>query len=626
MTMTTATTVPSVRMFVRVVVAGLIAMALALSMITATTTPARAATTGTLDGVPIGWSGGGELPWLSDADLARELDVYAAAGGTWLRIDVDWSIIESTKGRYSWSNTDRVVAAAAARGLSVLAILTYTPTWATTAGTTHAPPTSAADYARFAAVAATRYAGRIAAYEIWNEPNNPLFWAPGANVAGYVTLLKAAYPAVKTADPDAIVLGGSLSPGTDGGGWISPVTFTNGMYASGAGPFMDALSVHPYSYPALPSDPTTASWNTFYRVKNLRTIMVNNGDSAKRIWLTEFGAPTGTASSAVTEARQAQIIADGFAFARTLPYAGPLFVYSGRDRGTDTADREQMFGVLHRDFSEKPAMAAVRAAALAPAPATSSPAPAPTTTSPAPTTSSPAPTTTSPAPTTTSPAPTTTSPAPTSSSAAPTTTAPAPATAAPVTPAAPAPVKASSVTTSSAVITWTPGDPGTAAITDYVLQASRNGGPWVSWRHQATTATSTVLTGLRAGSSYTVRVALVSDAGIGAWATTSLRTPRKNLYSVASVTTGDKVVVTRTLTASPRLRQALRHRIVAVVFDPAGPTRAYRLARTTASRLARVSVAVSVRNSGRLTFQYRLGKTLRVVAPVAVHVVPRRFA
>ncbi len=35
-------------------------------------------------------------------------------------------------------------------------------------------------------------------------------------------------------------------------------------------------------------------------------------------------------------------------------WGGPLFVYQGRDYGTDKSDRENFFGLLRHDFSPKP--------------------------------------------------------------------------------------------------------------------------------------------------------------------------------------------------------------------------------------------------------------------------------
>lgn len=304
-----------------------------------------------------GVSGGYGLMTASDADLARELDLYVSMGMTWLRIDIDWSAIEATEGVYDWSTPDRVVAAAQARSLQVLGIVAYSPLWATSeSGETHAPPTDLADYAAFCAAAAARYEGRIAVYEVWNEANHLPFWAPAPDPAVYTDMVQAAYPVIKAADPAALVLAGAMSPQT---GSLAPAEFAAACYTEGIKGYFDAWSVHPYCYPALATDTTTGSWNTFQRLPLLRAAILAAGDDVP-VWLTEFGAPTGTDTGATSEQEQADQLIAGLGQAQVWPWVeGPLFFYSGRDRGTDPADREQMFGFVNYDFSDKPARPAL---------------------------------------------------------------------------------------------------------------------------------------------------------------------------------------------------------------------------------------------------------------------------
>lgn len=314
----------------------------------------------------VGISPGADLLWLSNNDLATELDLYKATGMTWVRVDFDWPSIETSKGAFNWSSTDRVVNAAHARGLKVLALPTYSPNWATSvAGNTHAGPKNPADYANFVAKATARYAPLgVKAWEIWNEPNLSNFWAPKPNPGAYTALVKAAYPAIKAIDPTATVLAGALSPATDpaDGSQVSPTVFTTKMYANGAKGYFDALSVHPYCYPAMPDDTSTASWNTFQRLPLVHEVMTTNGDGHKQIWLTEYGAPTGTDTGAVSETTQAGLLTAGITAADTWAWTGPLFFYGGRDRGTDPTDREQNFGFVGHNFTAKPAHAALTTA------------------------------------------------------------------------------------------------------------------------------------------------------------------------------------------------------------------------------------------------------------------------
>lgn len=208
------------------------------------------------------------------------------------------------------------------------------------------------DYAAFAIAAAKHYSddtkgGRVDGWEIWNEPNCGHEFVPH-DPAIYTQMIKLSYAGIKQANPAAwVVAGGSASCATSG--MTSPGTLPPGginslqaatpsmnwdtrdwltaMYANGAQGYFDALAHHPYCfsddwqggtkrcptgtgswsafaqmwYPSFPSPSfgwpvvvngvTTAPYQSYVGT-SLRTIMDNNGDAGKTIFITEFGAPT----------------------------------------------------------------------------------------------------------------------------------------------------------------------------------------------------------------------------------------------------------------------------------------------------------------------------------------------
>lgn len=285
------------------------------------------------------WSG------LSEEDTDRALDMSRAAGVTSMRIDISWYVVEYNQGTYDFSLIDPLVNKMVAHNISVLGMLYDTPSWLSGSTNPHAAPltsTSIALFSQFATATAQHYLGRIDTWEIWNEPNIPRFWdAP--DPAAYAALLKVVYPAIKSVSNTATVVAGGLSP--DGSG-VDPLTFVQGMYASGAGGYFDALAMHPYTFPQLPS---------LAPVEAVHNLMTAYGDGAKQIWLTEVGAPTGTSPWAVSEEEQAQAVAMFVDFARNNPFVGPIYLYSLLDTGTDPADPEGNFGLIRRDFTPKPA-------------------------------------------------------------------------------------------------------------------------------------------------------------------------------------------------------------------------------------------------------------------------------
>ncbi len=315
------------------------------------------------------------LLWGSDAEVDADLDAVAATGAKWLRFDFDWQSAEPTRGTYRWKYIDRVVNKARARGLRILATPAYTPTWARPAGTSDKHgPTDPTAYAAFVKAAAQRYAPLgVHHWEIWNEPNISEFWQPVPNVAHYAALLRASAAAIRSVDPKAVIVSAGLAPAADtaDGHFVSPRTFLSRLYQAGAGPSFDAVGMHPYAWPYGIS--AVGDWNQWYSLPKTYDIMVANGDGAKRIWATEYGAPTGSSTRAVSDADQARFVKEAFADWATKPWAGPIMWYSFRDTGTNPADLGENFGLVRKDFSAKPALAEfTRAMRQAPTPALAS--------------------------------------------------------------------------------------------------------------------------------------------------------------------------------------------------------------------------------------------------------------
>jgi hypothetical protein len=193
----------------------------------------------------------------------------------------------------------------------------------------------------FAGAQAAKWKGKVRLYELDNEPDLH-GWTPEQ----YTASLKAAYTAIKAADPNAIVIGGALYTWESGptanpsGGtreWVQR------MYAAGAKGYFDMLSLHLYDDPD-----THGSWNlwdmAFTMTNNIRSIMNANGDSSVPIISTETGGPT----TKYGDAGQATIIDHDFNHLYSGQIAMCLF-YTLFD------DDVPGFGLLRNDLSRKPA-------------------------------------------------------------------------------------------------------------------------------------------------------------------------------------------------------------------------------------------------------------------------------
>jgi large repetitive protein len=270
-----------------------------------------------LGGIPrFGISSGYKILQRSDADEAFELDQIKAAGG---------GIVRTCSLPGNQAVVDKFVSAVLARGMEPLLVL-----WCTTG------PISGSNAAAFAGAQAAKWKGRVRLYEFANEPD-----LNGWTGTTYGKALIPVYDAIKAADPNAIVIGGSLWKGAGG-----PVQFVTDMYNAGAKGHFDILSLHLYDDPVAAG--TWNIWNmAFHMSPSVRSVMDAHGDSSIPIASTETGAPT----TKYGEAGQATIVDHDFD-ALSDPRLAFILVYSMMD---DVVTAQPGFGLLRPDLSRRPA-------------------------------------------------------------------------------------------------------------------------------------------------------------------------------------------------------------------------------------------------------------------------------
>jgi polysaccharide biosynthesis protein PslG len=312
----------------------------------------------------------------------RQMDRARDAGAGMLRVDVGWASIEADgKGQHSaWyvSKLDHVVDGANARGLKLLLTFWETPCWASSApadlkqgcagswwnrGVQRYAPSNPQDYADALAWAVRRYGNRVAAWEIWNEPNHPDYLKADDPAAAYAPLVRAAYPAAKAADPGTTVVAGSLAD--------ADFDFTERLLKLGVGGNFDAWSVHPYSEDRSPLDPGVAGWSQkamVAGVPRVRDTLLRYGQN-RPLWLTEFGWSTCTVrnrrayENCNDEQAQAQYLREAFNQMQSWSYVQVGVWFNMQDTGPDRSSRLDNYGLLRFDGSAKPAFAAFRDAA-----------------------------------------------------------------------------------------------------------------------------------------------------------------------------------------------------------------------------------------------------------------------
>jgi hypothetical protein len=223
--------------------------------------------------------------WIDDANLLNVTSNSApdwipapSSGGTMRLWDTSttWSDLEPQRGVWDFSVLDRFVKLAQSRNQNVLLTLGQTPAWASSniselsyngLGSVYGPK-SLDDWRNMVRVLSTRYKGRIAAYEIWNEPNDPNFAKLSMNEL--IDLTRVASQEIRSNDPAAKVV--SASPYSIG--------YLDSYLAAGVANYVDVIAYHHYTnFPEL----------MIGELSSVRYTLDDYGVT-KPIWLTEGGS------------------------------------------------------------------------------------------------------------------------------------------------------------------------------------------------------------------------------------------------------------------------------------------------------------------------------------------------
>ena len=289
----------------------------------------------------------------------RDLDLIAAAGFRWVRMDLGWAGIERQPGQYDWSAYDELTANLERRGLSAIYILDYSnPLYEETVASrnpitggeqrdTASPqhPVSVAAFARWAAAAAVHFRGRPVIWEIWNEPNIT-FWKPKPDVAQYAELARATGAAIRAVEPKAIIIAPATSE--------VPVPFLEGFFRAGGLDSLDAVSIHPYRSSRLPPETALADY------ARVRGLIERHAPPPKRrlpIISGEWGYTSHTKGVSL-DVQAAYLVRQQLV---NLSAGVPISIwYDWKNDGPDPAEREHNFGTVTADLQPKPAYVALQ--------------------------------------------------------------------------------------------------------------------------------------------------------------------------------------------------------------------------------------------------------------------------
>jgi hypothetical protein len=321
--------------------------------------------------------------WWKPDLIEEDLDLVNEMGFGWVKQKFAWREIEGIeKGKFDWYRPDRIVEKAEKAGLNLVIRLDRQPFWSEPEENRwfdNQPPGDFQDFGDYCGAVADRYRGRIAAYEVWNEPNLGREWGERSpNPVEYTELLKVCYEAIKEADPEAIVISAGLAPtGTESEQAMPDTKFLQGMYDAGAADYFDVLGVNAPGYKAPPElSPEGAEsdeygggrWFAFRHVEDNREIMVANGDGHKQVAILEMGWTLDEVNSeyawfAVDEATQADYLVRAYQYAAEnwQPWIGLMTtIYIADDNWTPEEHEQWWWSIVLPDNTPREAFFALR--------------------------------------------------------------------------------------------------------------------------------------------------------------------------------------------------------------------------------------------------------------------------
>ena len=266
-------------------------------------------------------------------------------------------------GQFNWYGSDQLYQHLLDRGIRPLWVLIDAPCWAQaqpqacTNGKSDLHPATAhySDFADFAVSAAKRYPDSIA-FEVWNEPNYPLYWGGPPEPNDYAKMLKTVGDGLHQQAPGTTVVSAGLSPHSDNdtSGSIGFRDFLISMFENGAVGSADAIGIHPY--PGVgPSEDYVADVRVY--LGKVQNVLARYNASSTPLWATEFGAST-SGGQAFSEDQQAKALTDLYDLFRHVRGIQLAIVHSFVETPA-RAGREAGFGIVHPNLVPKPAYCAL---------------------------------------------------------------------------------------------------------------------------------------------------------------------------------------------------------------------------------------------------------------------------
>jgi len=279
------------------------------------------------------------------------MEMLAASGARWARMDFAWDEIERVPSQYDFSKYDKLVDTLESYKISPYFILDYANRLYDNGMSPYTEEGRRA-FAHWAAASVEHFRGRGIIWEMYNEPNIT-FWRPKPNVHDYIMLALEVGEAIRAVAPGEIYIGPA--------GAVIDFGLLEACFKAGLLNYWSAVSVHPYR-----QRPPESAADEF---RKLRELIANYAAKERQVPIIagEWGYSSTWNWKGMDEVKQGKLLAREFL--HNLARGVPLTIwYDWHDDCPDPKDPECRFGLVRfpyrpdspQVYSPKPAYIALK--------------------------------------------------------------------------------------------------------------------------------------------------------------------------------------------------------------------------------------------------------------------------
>jgi hypothetical protein len=237
---------------------------------------------------------------LGQPGTARDAEQMARGGVRSTRFQINWSVVQpSSGGPLNWAPSDVEFERFARTGVRTLPYLIGTPGWV--AKSPYRAPVSSRTgrqgWRKFVVSAVDRYGPGgsfwaehpdlpylpVRTWQIWNEPNFPIYWHTRRPARDYVELLRISARRIRAVEAHARIVLAGLGPGLAKKSQTPCWVFLRSVYQLGGRSWFDVAADHPFA---------AGVHSMAHQLRRISSVMRRHHDGSP-LWVDEIGWSSG---------------------------------------------------------------------------------------------------------------------------------------------------------------------------------------------------------------------------------------------------------------------------------------------------------------------------------------------